>query len=246
LKEEIRHLQAELIEMAEKLNTAQQSLHSYIGSITAGVENERRSLARELHDDTIQTLIALNQRIQLVSMKQQPTQKDELAELQTLVNQAMQNLRRMIRGLRPIYLEELGLAASLEILTRETAQLASLPISFESAGLERRLDPQKEMALYRMVQECLSNVAHHSEARQAWVELRYSPQGLSVSIRDDGKGFMVPETVSQFAQKGHFGLLGLKERAELIGAELKITSSPREGTFVMIQVSGNRPGGENQ
>ncbi len=233
---EIRNLQAELIDMADKLDAAQQSLHSYIGSITAGVENERRSLARELHDDTIQNLIALNQRIQLVSMKQQPTQKEELAELQGLVNQAMQNLRRMIRGLRPIYLEELGLAASLEMLSRETSQFAGLPISFTSTGPEKRLDPQKEMAIYRMVQESLNNVIHHSEAKQAWVELRFTPDDLSISIRDNGKGFKVPETASEFAKKGHFGLVSLHERAELIGATLKIVSSPHQGTKVAIQL----------
>lgn len=234
--EEIRNLQAELIDMAEKLDTAQQSLHSYIGSITAGVENERRSLARELHDDTIQTLIALNQRIQLVSMKQQQTQKEELVELQALVNQAMQNLRRMIRGLRPIYIEELGLAASLEMLTRETSQFANLPISFASAGPERRLDLQKEMAIYRMVQESLNNVIRHSEAKQAWVELRFTPDDLSISIQDNGKGFSVPETASEFAKEGHFGLVGLRERAELIGATLKIVSSRSQGTKVAIQL----------
>lgn len=242
--EEIRNLQAELIDMAEKLDAAQQSLHSYIGSITSGVENERRSLARELHDDTIQTLIALNQRIQLVTMKQQPSQKDELVELQTLVNQAMQNLRRMIRGLRPIYLEELGLVASLEMLTRETSQFASLPISFTSTGPERRLDPQKEMAIYRMVQESLNNVIHHSEAKQAWIELSFIPNDLSISIRDNGKGFTVPETASEFAKKGHFGLVGLHERAELIGATLQIISTPRQGTLVAIHLLSDNSSSE--
>ncbi len=234
--EEIGNLQAELIDMAEKLEAAQQSLHSYIGSITAGVENERRSLARELHDDTIQSLIALNQRIQLVSMKQQPIQKDELAELETLVTQAMQNLRRMIRGLRPIYLEELGLAASLEMLARETSQHANLPISFSCAGPERRLNLQKEMAIYRMVQESLNNVVHHSEARQAWVEMQFSANDLSITVRDDGKGFKVPGSAAEFAKKGHFGLLGLHERAELIGATLKISSTSRQGTVIAIQL----------
>jgi len=235
--DEIRNLQAELMDMAEKLNEAQRSLHSYIGSITAGVENERRSLARELHDDTIQALIALNQRIQLASMKPQPAQKDDLLELQNLTTQAMQNLRRMVRGLRPIYLEELGLVASLEMLTRETSQQVNLPVSYKVSGLERRLDPQVEMALYRMVQESLNNVIHHSEAAQAWVEMIFSPENLSISIRDNGKGFTVPVTPAEFAKKGHFGLLGLQERAELIGATLKITSTLRQGTLISIHLS---------
>ncbi len=242
--EEIRNLQAELMDMAEKLDEAQQSLHSYIGSITAGVENERRSLARELHDDTIQALIALNQRIQLVSMKTQPAQKEDLKELQALTAQAMQNLRRMVRGMRPIYLEELGLVASLEMLTRETSDQANFPISYKSSGLERRLDPQAEMALYRMVQESLNNVVHHSEATQAWVEMSFSPENLSVSIRDNGKGFTVPATPAEFAKKGHFGLLGLYERAELLGASLKITSTLHKGTLITIYLKEIGPAHE--
>jgi signal transduction histidine kinase len=247
--DEIRNLQAELIEMAEKLDDAQQSLHSYIGSITAGVENERRSLARELHDDTIQALIALNQRIQLVSMKTQPAQKDDLQELQNLTTQAMQNLRRMVRGLRPIYLEELGLVASLEMLTRETSQQANLPISYQVSGMERRLDPQAEMVLYRMVQESLNNVIHHSESTQAGVEMNFSPEKLSISIRDNGKGFTVPGTPAEFAKKGHFGLLGLYERSELLGASLKITSSSKGGTTILIGLPENKmvtPGERNE
>jgi signal transduction histidine kinase len=108
--------------MADKLKAAQQSLRSYIGAITAGVENERRSIARELHDDTIQSLIALNQRIQLNGRKTSPNDKNDLAELQDLVHQTMTNLRRMVRGLRPIYLEDLGLVASLEMLQKPARQ----------------------------------------------------------------------------------------------------------------------------
>ena len=234
--DEIRNLQAELMDMADKLNEAQQSLHSYIGSITAGVENERRNLARELHDDTIQALIALNQRIQLLSLKAQPIQKEDLSELQNLTTQAMQNLRRMVRGLRPIYLEDLGLVASLEMLTRETNQQVNLPISYKVSGGERRLDPQVEMALYRMVQESLNNVVHHSEATQAWVEMMFSAAELTISIRDNGKGFIVPALPAEFARKGHFGLLGLYERADLLGATLNITSVPKYGTTILIRV----------
>jgi signal transduction histidine kinase len=236
--DEIRNLQAELMDMAEKLDDAQQSLHSYIGSITAGVENERRSLARELHDDTIQALIALNQRIQLVSMKTQPAQKDDLLELQALTAQAMQNLRRLVRGLRPIYLEELGLVASLEMLTREMSQQTNLPISYKVTGAERRLEAQAEMALYRVVQESLNNVVHHSEASQAWVKVDFTLENLTISILDNGKGFAVPATPAEFAKKGHFGLLGLHERAELIGAAMKITSNLHQGTQITINLKG--------
>jgi signal transduction histidine kinase len=237
--EEIRNLQTELVEMADKLKAAQQSLRSYIGAITAGVENERRSLARELHDDTIQALIALNQRIQLILMNSSETQKGALSELQSLVQQSMTNLRRMIRGLRPIYLEDLGMVASLEMLVREIEQTVTIPITFVSRGKERRLDPQSEMSLYRMVQESLNNVIHHASAKHAWVELEFTDTDFSVQIRDDGKGFVVPNNPAEFPEKGHFGLLGLQERSELIHAELAIVSRPGKGTTISILLSNS-------
>jgi signal transduction histidine kinase len=234
--EEIRNLQTELVEMADKLNAAQHSLRRYIGAITAGVENERRSLARELHDDTIQALIALNQRIQLILMNSSEPHRDALSELQTLVQQSMTNLRRMIRGLRPIYLEDLGLVASLEMLVREIEQTAGIPIEFTSSGQERRIDPQSEMSLYRMVQESLNNVIQHASAKHAWVDLEFTDTALSVQIRDDGKGFEVPNNPAEFPEKGHFGLLGLQERSELIHAELEIVSRPGKGTTITIRL----------
>jgi signal transduction histidine kinase len=149
----------------------------------------------------------------------------------------MTNLRRMIRGLRPIYLEDLGLVASLEMLVREMEQASNLPISFISKGLELRLDPKSEMSIYRMVQESLNNVIHHANATHAWVELEFVENRLIVKIRDDGKGFEVPGNVAEFPEKGHFGLLGLSERADLIHAEFEINSKLGEGTTVIIKTT---------
>jgi signal transduction histidine kinase len=234
--EAIRNLHGELVDMAVRLKAAQHSLHSYIGAITAGIENERRSLARELHDDTIQALIALNQRIQLAAMRASDSEKTLLAELQNLVQQTVTDLRRMIRGLRPIYLEDLGLVASLEMLARDMAQLADIPISFQMLGSEQRLSAQVEMSLYRMVQEALNNVVRHSQATRAWVELTFREAELTVAVRDDGKGFLVPGDPSEFPEKGHFGLLGMQERAEIISAQLTISSAPDAGTTIFIRV----------
>jgi signal transduction histidine kinase len=234
--EAVRNLQAELIDMAVRLKAAQHSLHSYIGAITAGIESERRSLARELHDDTIQSLIALNQRIQLAAMRASDAEKILLVELQNLVQQTVTNLRRMIRGLRPIYLEDLGLVASLEMLTRDMAQLAGIPITFQVMGPEQRLGAQVEMSLYRMVQEALNNVVRHSQATQAWVKLTFSETELTVVVGDDGNGFIVPRDPSEFPEKGHFGLLGLQERAEIISAQLDISSTLEVGTTISIRV----------
>jgi signal transduction histidine kinase len=234
--EEIRNLQSELIEMADKLKVAQMNLRSYIGAITAGIENERRSLARELHDDTIQSLIALNQRLQLLELNPAQGRKKSVTEIQELVQQTMVNLRRMIRGLRPIYLEDLGLVSAVEMLVTETGHLTKIPIGFSFVGDEQRLKSQTEMSLYRMVQESLNNIVHHSDATQASVSLEFTSGELIIRIQDNGKGFQVPANPAEFPERGHFGLLGLQERAEIIKADLLIESAPGRGTDIMIRV----------
>lgn len=243
---EIRNLQAELVDMAQKLKAAQDSLHGYIGAITAGVENERQNLARELHDDTLQALIALNQRIQWVSLHViHADERSSLEEFRQLVQQTIDNLRRLVRGLRPIYLEDLGLVAALEMLAREMGQAGGVSIHFRLEGSERRLAPAVELDLYRIAQEALSNVLRHAQARQAWVELHFAPEQIRLTIRDDGRGFIVPASPAEFARQGHFGLLGLQERAELMGARLWIASTPGVGTEIAVALTppaGIKPG----
>jgi signal transduction histidine kinase len=244
--EEIQNLQSELIEMSEKVKAAQQNLKNYIGAITAGVENERRSIARELHDDTIQALIALNQKIQMIEMNTSETQQNAIKDLQILVQQSITNLRRIIRGLRPIYLEDLGLVASLEMLVSEMEQTSNLQIIFNSKGNERRLDPQSEMSLYRIAQESLNNITQHANAEHAWVDLEFSDNDLFLQIRDDGCGFIVPANSAEFPKRGHFGLLGLKERSDLIKADFKIKSSLGAGTTISIRLSNTAPSSPNK
>jgi signal transduction histidine kinase len=234
---EIRHLQSELIDMANKLNLAQESLHRYIGAITGGIENERRNLARELHDDTIQTLIALNQRLQLSNLAGKNSSFQENAkDLLPLVQGAMTNLRRIIRGLRPIYLEDLGLVAALEMLCQETSQTSPLPVNFKVEGSECRLVPEIELAFYRMAQEALSNIVRHADASQASVDLNYQGDSVTLRIKDNGKGFKASPQSNDLVQQGHFGLLGLRERAELIDADLQILSDPGKGTIITIHL----------
>ncbi len=232
---EIRSLQAGLVHLAEKVKAAQQSLHSYIGAITAGQEEERRRLSRELHDDTLQGMIALKQRVQLVQISQEGrTDSESLAEIETLTEQTIQNLRRLTRALRPIYLEDLGLPAALEMLAQETGQTPGLNVAFEKLGRERRQSPDRELALYRITQEALSNACKHAGAKNVSVAIRYTPEAAVLEVVDDGKGFQVPKSPAEFAPSGHFGLLGLHERAELIGARLNISSSPDAGTRVTV------------
>ncbi|MCJ7658213.1 MAG: histidine kinase [Anaerolineales bacterium] len=235
--EEIGRLQHTLIHLAHKVRSSQQGLRDYIGAITAGQEEERRRLARELHDETIQALIALNQRVQMARLSPPASvSTEQMAEIQMLTEQTIQDLRRLTRALRPLYLEDLGLVAALEMLTREISEANGIPIDFQLLGVERRLLPDVELALYRMVQEGLNNVIRHAKAKHATVTLRYKHESVILMVVDDGCGFEVPESPAEFAPTGHFGLLGLHERAELIGADLEIHSSHEGGTRLMVSL----------
>jgi signal transduction histidine kinase len=239
---EIRHLQAALVHLAHQVKAYQQGLRSYIGAITLGQEEERRRLARELHDDTLQSMIALNQRIQLAQLAQdqgaqdKPAGQNGLAEIQSLAEQTIQNLRRLTRALRPIYLEDLGLVAALEMLVRETQQTNGIDITFQRSGKEVRLPGPVELALYRIGQEALSNVVRHAEASQAVLKIGYAPDAVTLEVRDNGIGFTVPESPAEFAPNGHFGLLGIYERTEMIGAKLIIQSTPAHGSRITVTI----------
>ncbi len=231
---EVQHLQKELMEMARKVQAAQEGLHDYIGAITSAQEEERMRLARDLHDDTIQAVIALKQRVQLAqrSAKDQNTRKS-LNELETLTEQTIENLRRLTRALRPIYLEDLGLVTALEMLVNETSQANHLDVKFHQSGQERRLSRDVELALYRIAQETLNNVVHHAKAKHAILQIAFEKE-IKLEVTDDGVGFSVPRSPTEFAPSGHFGLLGIRERADLIGAKLEVQSEAGRGTQLIV------------
>jgi signal transduction histidine kinase len=127
------------------------------------------------------------------------------------------------------------------MLARETSQAARFPVEFQHLGTEKRLNPNVELALYRMAQEALNNVSRHAQASQAHMNISFTPEGVILQVSDNGKGFDVPKSPAEFAPGGHFGLLGLYERAELIGADLEIRSSPGQGTNLTVALPVSSP-----
>jgi signal transduction histidine kinase len=232
--EEIRRVQEALVGMADQLHAAQASLHHYIGAITAAQEEERQRVARDLHDVTLQSLIALKQRLQLAV----PTATDRAArtaldEMQQLADSTIEDLRRTMRALRPIYLEDLGLVPALKMLAGEASH-SGLTVEFRASGRIERLGAPAELALYRIAQEALTNVQRHARASHAELALVFDPGLAQLELNDDGIGFTPPSSPGAFAAQGHFGLLGMRERADLIGARLEILSSPGHGTTVRV------------
>ncbi|MBI5352097.1 MAG: sensor histidine kinase, partial [Chloroflexi bacterium] len=233
---EVQDLQKELTEMSRKVQAAQAGLHDYIGAITSAQEDERLRLAHELHDDTIQSVIALKQRVQLAEklIKDQKG-KQSLRELEGLAEQTVENLRRIIRALRPIYLEDLGLVTALEMLAQETK---SIQVVFYRNGNQHRLEHEVELALYRIAQEALNNIVRHSQAVHATLKIDFSQHEVKLEISDDGVGFVMPKSPTDFAPSGHFGLLGMKERSELIGGRFEVQSEAGGGTRISVHLPG--------
>lgn len=232
---EIRQLQNELILMARKVRDAQNSMRGYIGAISRGQEEERQRLARELHDETLQSLIAIQQRIQLNQMKVKEKEMNvALDELAALTGNSITELRRLTRALRPIYLEDFGLVTALEMLVKETDPL---PATFTLKGKERRLEPSLELSLFRIAQEGLSNIIRHSQATHAEILIEFTASKVLLEISDNGKGFEPPRSPAEFAPAGHYGLLGIYERTELIGGKLEIFSNVGNGSRLKVLIS---------
>jgi signal transduction histidine kinase len=236
---EIRHLQGTLQHMTRRVQTAQASMRDYIGAITQAQEDERRRLARELHDQTAQALVALDHREQMLKpyLKDDPAASHLLSEIRSMIGETIDDLRRIVRALRPIYLEELGLAPALQMLARDLGLDDKMAVHFEKTGTPQRLISEHEMALYRIAQEALNNAWQHSKASQIWLTIQFEADQVTIMVRDDGKGFAAPRHTAELDAPGqrHFGIMGMYERAALIGAHLQIKSEPGRGTTITVK-----------
>jgi signal transduction histidine kinase len=220
-----------------RIQSYQSGMHDYIAAITQGQEEERKRLARELHDETAQALIALRHQVEM-SQKLLPRDPDRaaarLGQVRILLAETVEGIRRFSRDLRPIYLEDLGFIPALEMLARSNGQGPN--IHFDTTGGLRRLPPDLELAAYRIVQEALNNALQHAGASQVWVEVGFEDAHLVLSVRDDGQGFEAPARPDALAREGHFGLMGIQERAMLYGGQLSIRSAPGQGTTVSVRI----------
>ncbi|HXF64286.1 MAG TPA: sensor histidine kinase [Caldilineaceae bacterium] len=233
---EIEELRLALIRMTELVRRYQAQLRSYIDAMTLGQEEERKRLARELHDETVQALIALNQQMELAERELAHTPAlaaERLRRLRPLVAQTIDGLRRQVQALRPLYLEDLGFVPALETLVHQMTQPAGIVGDFEVVGEPHEaVSPTLEMAVFRIVQEALHNAVTHARPSWVHVELCFEQDGLTVRIEDDGVGFEVPPHPFLLAQQGHFGLLGMHERTQAHGGRLSVESEPGKGTTV--------------
>lgn len=199
----------------------QKSLESYIGTALRAQEEERYRLARELHDETIQDLVVVK-----VALETLPNGADQHLHLTALDNElqrCIDGIRRFCRALRPSVLDDLGLIPALEWLLSEMSGRTDICTTLKVEGKSNQLGSDPELAIFRIAQEALRNVERHSNASQVLVEFTYREGGVRLEIIDDGEGFQYQHPLRG---EGGLGLVGMQERARLIGATLHISSEP--------------------
>jgi two-component system sensor histidine kinase UhpB len=227
-------------QMVVRLGEQGAALRNYAARIVEAQEEERRRLARDLHDGTVQQLVGLAQRIELCSdsIDEDPAAaREQLQLIQTQAYATADEVRRMSNSLRPSVLEDLGLAAALNLLARSLGkQLPETQVTCQVVGKDRRLPRDAELALYRIAQEALNNVGKHAaSARHINVALYYEDWGIQLMVEDDGPGFDLTHAETVLSPK-HLGLAGMRERAHLIGGKLAIKSELGEGTVVSLKI----------
>jgi two-component system sensor histidine kinase UhpB len=209
--------------------------------VLSAQEEERKRIARDLHDEVNQSLTALLLRLEAAVQDAPPSLREELAETKRLANRAMGELLDLARQLRPTALDDHGLVAALQTHVKEYNRRGPASAHFWADPTLRDLPPEVQVVIYRVAQEALVNAARHSGATHVEVSLERGDSRVSLLVSDNGSGFA-------FAEEGKgLGLSGMRERALLVGGRLEIDSSPGKGTSVKLEVpiSGNGPGGEH-
>jgi len=215
-----------------------ENLQFYVTEVIKAQEEERRRIARDLHDETIQGLFCLlNDVSEIIRGKKQLPEKDvqQLEQLQVKIDGIVNEVRRFSHELRPDMLDRFGLVPSLELLTEEMNLKERTNCLMEVIGSKRRLSSEIELTLFRVVQEALHNIRKHAKTTQAMVKVEFADEKVVLYISDSGSGFEVPKMLSSFARRGKLGLMGMKERTRLLNGSFKVESEAGEGTTIVQQ-----------
>lgn len=213
-------------------------IRSYAQLVTAAQEDERKRIARELHDETAQSLVAIRRGLDSVAdrLPDERAYPTELDEVRTLAGHALAGVRRFSRDLRPPVLDDLGLPSALESLVDDLRHRNELTVELVLDGEPRRSSTEVELLLFRLAQAALHNVEQHARASRVTTRLSFEVDRIRLTVTDDGDGFEPPGDVAELAGSGKLGLLGMQERAHLAGASLVIASEPGSGTRVEVEV----------
>ncbi len=208
-------------------------------AIIRAQEEERLRVSREIHDGPAQDIANVLFETSICERLMDVDREEAKESLQTLrrhLKSCLTDIRQVIFNLRPMALDDLGLVAAVAQFVHQLHERGLVSVSMTVEGIEAPLDAHVKAALFRIIQESLSNIAHHAEAKNASLRMLYTDAAVSILIEDNGKGFDAESAMEHDASgEGHFGLLGMRERAMIIGAQFVVTSKPGQGTRVHVR-----------
>jgi len=228
----------EIVQDITEQKRLEENIRFYSQQIMQAQEDERKRIARELHDDSSSSMLLLIQRLDALetsSPEVSGTLKQKLEDLRTQAVDVLDGLRRCAQELRPRILDDLGLVAAIEWIADDMEKSHSIDTEVKVTGQERSLPMEYQLMLFRITQEALSNVRRHAKATRVAIAIDFGNE-VCITVADNGIGFSLPDRIENLASQGHLGIMGMSERAQLMHGKLEIQSIPGNGTRLSIKV----------
>lgn len=245
----LEYLSGDLTQVTRILESAK-NRQMYGLQIILAQEEERKRIAREIHDGMAQTLanVVLRSEIaeRLLAKEDYTVVKAELKELKGQVRGGLEDVRKMIFNLRPMALDDLGLVPTLRKFIQDFEEKTKIRTKFEFKGKEMRLPSGMEVAIFRLIQEAFSNVQKHAKATFTELEVTYDNEDIWIKIMDNGVGFYYDKMEQKLAKGNNFGLIGMRERLDLLEGSIEIQSIIREGTTIKMVIPIQRENKEDK
>jgi signal transduction histidine kinase len=225
--------------MLDSLQKQQLQVEQLLTEAIHAQEEERQRISVDLHDGVAQWLAGASYRAQtveaLLSGNDSEEARSEMAMMESTIDKSLKELRRVLTGLRPPALDELGLNHALR-QSLEELKVEGINCRFSEVGTSYRLPSTVEIAVYRAVQEALTNIRKHADATKVNVRMQFQSDKFQVEVRDDGRGFDLSQTLDGAVAVGHIGLLGMKQRADMLGGDVRIKTSEGSGTSITLSI----------
>ncbi len=235
----IHRLVTAMNSMLERLDRRTRQLRALSERAINAQEEERRRIARGLHDDTAQTISTLIihlERLEVALPANQEEYRRQLADIRQMATRMLEDLRKNIWDLRPTILDDLGLVSAIRWYAQSNLEKIEVSVRLDLQSETIRLSPALETMLFRVAQEAVNNILHHADASTVTISLWQDRTGVCLEVEDDGRGFDVERTTGEAVTRKQLGLLGIQERVSLVGGEVHILSSPGQGTQLQVSV----------
>ncbi|MFQ6016127.1 MAG: histidine kinase, partial [Anaerolineae bacterium] len=235
----LKEKEEENIRLYRELRQKETLRGQLLEKVISAQEDERKAIARELHDELAQTLTALTMSLDAAEQILPPDQthvKEQLERTRSLTIRTLRQIRKLILDLRPTMLDDLGLVSAIRWYAENNLEAIGIKFDVKATGARRRLPPQIEITLFRIIQEAINNIAKHSKAHHVSIQLAFKDSVVTGIVEDDGEGFDIEKTLASKEGTQGLGLLGMKERATLFGGTLDISSLPGKGTRIQVEI----------